>query len=78
MVISPSFEAEEVGTFHSGMATLIHNRKIGYINRKGEVVIPPTLDSGSEFVDGVALLEDHSGYNIINTSGNVTCSLNRQ
>jgi len=77
VVISPALEAEEVGTFHSGMATLVHNRKIGYINMKGEVVIPPTLDSGLEFVDGVAVLEDHSGYKIMDTSGKVTCSLSR-
>jgi len=75
VVISPTFYADEVGTFRSGMAMLVHNRKIGYINIKGEVVIPQTLDSGSEFVDGVAQVEDDSSYKVINTSGKVTCSL---
>jgi hypothetical protein len=78
MAIPAMFQADEVGSFRSGMAMLVHNRKIGYINPKGEMVIPQTLDSGSEFVEGVAQLEDHSGYKVINSSGNVTCSLNAQ
>lgn len=76
VVIPPMFEAEEVGAFRSGMAVLVHNRKMGYINTKGEIVIPQTLDSGSEFVEGIAMLEDQSGYKVIDRSGNVTCSLN--
>ena len=75
VVISPTFYADEVGAFRSGMAMLVHNRKIGYINIKGEMVIPQTLDNGSEFVDGVAKVEDDSSYKVINTSGKVTCSL---
>jgi hypothetical protein len=78
VVIPPTFEAEEVGTFRSGMAVLVRNRKIGYINARGEMVIPQTLDGGSEFVEGLAQLEDHSGYKVINSSGNVTCSLSLQ
>jgi hypothetical protein len=30
------------------------NRKLGYIDKKGEVIVPPSLDWGTEFVDGVA------------------------
>jgi hypothetical protein len=78
VVIQPMFEAEEVGAFRSGMAVLVHNRKIGYINTKGEMVIPQTLDDGSEFVEGIAHLEDRSGYKVINTSGNVICSFSTQ
>jgi len=78
MVIAPTFEDEEVGAFRNGMALLVHNRKVGYINRKGEMVIPETLDSGSEFVDGVAVLKDRIGYKVINTSGSVTCTLSAQ
>lgn len=78
VVIPPTFEAEEVGTFRSGMATVVHNRKMGYINTKGEMVIPQTLDGGSEFVQGIALIEDHSGYKVMNNFGNVMCSLSAQ
>jgi len=78
VVVSPALEAEEVGAFQSGMAMFVHNRKIGYVNIKGETVIPQTLDSGSEFIDGVAEVEDHQGYKVISTSGNVTCTLSRQ
>jgi len=78
VVVPPTFEAEEVGTFRSGMAMLVLKRKIGYVNMKGEMVIPQTLESGSEFTQGIAQLEDHSGYKVINTAGNVMCSLNTQ
>jgi hypothetical protein len=76
MVIPPSFEAEHAGAFRSGMAIVVHDKKIGYINKKGVMIIPQTLDDASEFVDGTALVEDHSAYKIIDTSGSVRCSLN--
>jgi hypothetical protein len=78
VVIPPTFEEEEVGTFGSGMAMLAHNRKVGYVNTKGEMVIPQTLDGGSEFVDGIALVEDHLGHRLVNRSGNVKCNLSAQ
>jgi hypothetical protein len=57
---------------------LVHDRKVGYINTKGEMVIPQTLDGGSEFISGVALVTDASasGWAVINDSGKVTCHLN--
>ena len=75
VVIAPRFEEEEVGVFRSGMAMLVHNRKLGYINMKGELVIPQTLDGGTEFMGGVAMVPDGSGYAVINDSGKVTCRL---
>ena len=78
MVIPPSFEAEEVGVFRSGMATLARDRKVGYVNKKGTMIVPPTLDVGSEFVDGVALIQDRSSYKLIDTSGNVSCTLSKR
>jgi hypothetical protein len=75
LVIEPRFVEEEVGVFRSGMAVLVHDRKVGYINTKGEMVVPQQLDGGSEFVRGVALIPDASGFAIINHSGRVTCHL---
>jgi len=40
-------------------------------------VIPQTLDSGSEFINGIAEAEDHEDYKGIDTSGNATGSLKR-
>jgi hypothetical protein len=77
MVITPKFEAEEVGIFRSGMAIVVHNRKLGYINMRGDVVVPQTLNSGSEFTDGVAAIPDGSSYAVIDTSGKVVCRLRR-
>jgi hypothetical protein len=75
VVIAPRFVEEEVGVFRSGMAMLVHDRKVGYINTKGEMAIPQTLDGGSEFMGGVALVPDASGYAVINDSGRFTCRL---
>jgi hypothetical protein len=57
------------------MAGLVHHRKIGYINVKGEMVIPQTLDGGSEFVNGLMAEGNNSEYQVINTAGRTTCTL---
>ena len=75
VVIPASFEAEHAGAFRNGMAIVVHDRKIGYINKKGVMIIPQTLDHASEFLEGAALIEDHSVYKVIDTSGSVRCSL---
>lgn len=77
VVIEPRFVEGEVGVFRSGMAMLVHDRKVGYINTKGQMVVPQQLDGGSEFVGGVALVLDASGYAVLNDSGRVTCHLDR-
>lgn len=76
VVISPQIEVDEVGVFRSGMAIIGHNRKMGYINASGDVVVHPTLHWGTEFADGVAAVSEGSGYNIINRTGQIVCRLN--
>jgi hypothetical protein len=55
------------------MAEISSGRKIGYVNGAGQVVVPPTLDCGSEFTDGVALVSDGAGYRIIDSGGRMLC-----
>lgn len=73
VVISPQIEVDEVGVFRSGMAVIGRNRNMGYINATGDVVVPPTLHWGTEFVDGVAAVSDGSRYEVINRRGQVVC-----
>ncbi len=80
-VIAPRFEA--ASEFSEGLAAVLIAGRWGWINKSGEVVIQPmleaeTLDDGSEFVEGMAHLEDRLGYKVINTSGNVICSFSAQ
>lgn len=78
VVIPPTFEGEEVGEFRSGIAILVHNRKIGYINSKGESIASQRFGWGSEFTAGVAAIQDDLGYGVIDTNGNVRCRLKKE
>ncbi|MBZ5597541.1 MAG: WG repeat-containing protein [Acidobacteriia bacterium] len=78
MVILPKFEGEEIGVFRGGMAIIVKNRKLGYINVKGDMVVPPGLNWGTEFTDGVAAVSDSSGYGAIDADGKFKCRLKRE
>ena len=72
-----TFDFDEVGDFRSGMAIVVNARKVGYVDKLGRVVLPPTLDSGSEFTNGMAAAASASGseFGIIDTSGKMLCRL---
>jgi hypothetical protein len=78
VVIVPRFEEEEVGPFRSGMSLVVHHRKVGYINTKGDMLVPQNLSWGSEFTDGVAAIQDGTDYGVIHSDGNVVCRLKRE
>jgi WG containing repeat len=78
VVIAPKFEEEGVGPFRNGMALVVHNRKLGYLNTKGDMVVPQNLDWGTEFTDGVAAIQDGLTYGVIDTDGKVVCRLKRE
>jgi hypothetical protein len=78
VTIKPTFDAKEVGVFHNGMAMVVHNRKVGYINTQGDIVVPENLNAGSEFTGGIAAIQDSSGYGVIDNAGKVVCRLMRE
>lgn len=59
----------------------LEDEKMGYINKKGKVVIQPKYDSGTDFNEGLAIVStmksDSTGreYTVINTSGEKQFSL---
>lgn len=56
--------------FKEGFASVGENNKWGFINRKGEQVIPPIFKRPpSLFCDGLALIELNGKYGFINTAG---------
>ena len=64
---------EGVGPFSEGLARVKQNGKWGYINTKGEVVIPCVYDwsrnDSGEFSEGLACVKQNGRYGFINTEG---------
>ena len=56
VVIAPQFEG--VTGFRGGVARIVSGRKVGHVNKAGQVVVPLSREYGSEFTDGVALVSD--------------------
>ena len=80
VVLTPEFIKaiqgyDEIGVFSEGLAAVKKDGKWGYINTKGEVAIPITIDtqySVGRFSEGLAYVvdEDRSyGFRLIDTSG---------
>lgn len=49
---------------------IVENNKIGYINNKGQVVIKPIFNNGSDFTDGLAAVRENGLYGFIDIYGN--------
>jgi hypothetical protein len=41
-------------TFHDGLVRFVENKRYGFANRKGQIVIPPTYDGAMNFEKGSA------------------------
>ncbi|MDZ7680770.1 MAG: WG repeat-containing protein [Fodinibius sp.] len=57
--------------FSEGLAAVNFFGRIGYINRKGKVVIEPTFDYASSFHNGTALIRENGQHGYINRSGDI-------
>jgi len=58
--------------FIEGIAVVRKNNQMGYINKKGEYIFPPTLFKGHPFNNGYAVIEkEHSIRSIINSKGEI-------
>lgn len=65
---------DQLGCFSEGYAAVKRNGKWGYINTKGEEVIPATIDAYcvGRFSEGLAVVPiKHAGISVINTKGEV-------
>ena len=68
---------DRLGVFNDGYAAVCKNNKWGYINTKGEEVIPATIDAdcAGRFAEGYAfLMLTPESFSIIDTSGKVIFS----
>ena len=62
---------DKIGDFHNGMAVVIKNEKIGYINSFGKEIIPCKYDihDNSNYSEGFAVVCKDSYYGYIDKSG---------
>ena len=58
-------------TFHEGLALVMKNDSCGFINTKGEIVIPLQYQSGFYFEDGLCPVQKNGVWGYIDHSGNV-------
>jgi serine/threonine protein kinase len=79
VVISPQFEM--VRDFSEGLAAVVVNQKLGYINKSGKMVIPPELEfdlisffrEGTyQFSEGLARMSIDHKWGYINANGRLT------
>lgn len=73
---------EKIGSFNEGLAAVMKGGKWGYINTKGEEVIPCQFTNPSEyysaspFYEGLALIQENGKWGFINAKGNVVIPIN--
>ena len=58
-----------VDEFYEGFAAVVLNGKWGFVNRKGEEVIPPKYDDVNDFYHGFARVQLNGKYGFVNTEG---------
>ncbi|MGE5404328.1 MAG: WG repeat-containing protein [Candidatus Saccharibacteria bacterium] len=52
--------------------------KSGFIDRDGQIIIPPTFESASQFSDGLALVSKNGRYGFIDPTGNLVIDYKRR
>lgn len=64
---------DQLGLFSEGMAAAYKGEKWGYINTKGEEVIPTTIEAQcvGRFSEGLAFVLTYDGFNVIDKEGKV-------
>lgn len=73
---------EKLGPFSEGLAAVMRDDKWGYINTKGDEVIPCQFANPSEyysaspFYEGLALIQENDKWGFINTKGDVVIPIN--
>lgn len=64
---------DQLGLFSEGLAAAYKGEKWGYINTKGEEVIPTTIDAQcvGRFSEGLAFVLTYDGFNVIDKEGKI-------
>lgn len=59
------------GKFHAGLAVVSKNKKYGFIDKDGKLVIPLEYSDADNFNDGLARVMLNGQYGLINTQGEI-------
>jgi hypothetical protein len=74
-IVSPKkFIYGEAFSFSEGLAAVKKGNKYGYINRKGELVLPFVYDSVRSFKEGLAAVKQNGEYVFIDKNGQIIFS----
>lgn len=60
-----------IGNEHDGLIRASQNRKFGFINKEGDVVIPFNYDNAKDFENGNAVVVESGIYYVIDTNGTI-------
>lgn len=60
---------ERIFVYKDGLGRIRRNRKFGFINHKGNIIIPDTFDKAEDFSEGYAAVEIKGKWGFINTKG---------
>src|SRR6266850_1079927 len=70
-VISSVAHAQVRGKDTGALFSIRKDGKVGYIDRKGTIVIPPQFDGGWDFSDGLAYISNGQKRGVIDRSGKI-------
>lgn len=65
------YSVYSIGAYRDGLAPLETTDGYGYVNTKGEVVIPPIFSEAEPFHNSVARIKQDNGYGYIDTTGKI-------
>lgn len=66
---------EDAWPFSEGLAAVVINGKLGYINKDAGLVLPPKFDSGTSFHEGLALVSADKVFQLIDRSGKTVAKI---
>jgi hypothetical protein len=73
------FEYDDIDPFNHELASVKKNKKFGFVNRSGKLVIPIQFDNNSDFQNsGLALVKKNHKFGFIDSSGREIIPLNYQ
>ena len=61
----------DFGVSNEGFISVCKNKKWGYVNLKGEMVVDFVYDYTQQFCDGVAWVQLNNKYNFVDTKGKI-------